>query len=204
MKNLNNTLNEITIAFKELNEILFENKLPEPVLVIQSRKAGMRNSMGWMTVGETWTDRETGQKFTEITICSETLNEKLNVVLEVLVHEMVHLKNKCNGIDDCSSSQYHNKNFKEAAEKALLICECRDEKYGYGFTRASDKLIEIFNCLSIDESAFSLASDEKVSVSKDYFMFNYKCDNCGITFKTKANLGEDTICLDCGGKINKY
>ena len=204
MRNLNDTLNEITKAFKQLNEYLFGNALPEPVLVIQSRKAGARNAMGWFTLGKNWTDRETGKSYHEITVCSETLNKPMVTVLEVLVHEMVHLENKIKGIVDCSAGQYHNKKFKEAAERALLICKA-SRKYGYGLTEPSEKLLKLFDVLSIDESAFNLAStDNSVEERKKYIMFTYVCDGCGIKFKTKANLAPNTQCGNCGGLINKY
>lgn len=202
MRNLNDTLNEITKAFKQLNEYLFGNELPEPVLVIQSRKAGARNAKGWFKLGKDWTDRETGISYHEITVCSETLNEPLTSVLEVLVHEMVHLENKINGIVDCSAGQYHNKKFKEAAENALLICRA-SRNYGYGITEPSEKLLKLFDVLAIDESAFNLASSEAMTDRKQYFMYSYQCDNCGIKFRTKANLADNTVCGTCGGLINK-
>lgn len=203
MKNLNDTLNEITKAFKQLNKLLFNNKLPEPVLVIQSKKAGSQNAMGWFTLGKIWTDRETGITYHEITVCSETLNKPMSTVLEVLVHEMVHLENKVNGIIDCTLGQFHNEKFKEAAERALLCCKV-SRRYGYGLTHASEKLLKLFDMLSIDESAFNLVvTDTEQIEKKRYFMFSYVCSGCGIKFKTKANLAANTVCGNCGGLINK-
>lgn len=203
MKNLNYTLNEITEAFKYLNEELFENKLPETVLVIQSKKAGSRKAMGWFTLGKNWTNMETGVTYHEITVCSETLNQPLSTILEVLVHEMVHLENKSKGIVDCDPGQFHNENFKIAAERALLVCTY-SKRYGYGYTRPSAKLKNIFEMLPIDKSAFNLAVDDTATTkSNNYFMYRYACDGCGIKFKTKANLAPNAICGTCGGQINK-
>ena len=200
--NVNDTLNELTDAFKYFNKYLFANRLPEPVLIIQSKRAGARNAMGWFTLGKNWVDRETGTRHHEITVCAETLNKPINTILAVLVHEMVHLDNKMREIADCSAGQYHNKNFKKAAESALLVCKYTP-KYGYGITEPSPQLQELFDLLPIDHDAFNLASaDEKFTPQKKYFMYSYRCSGCGITFKTRANLAPGTICGTCGGCIN--
>lgn len=180
MKNLNDTLTEIKKAFNELNEYLFNSELAEPILVIQAKKAsGRRNRntlLGWFTIGRVWIDKETGKTNSEITVCAESFNRPLDEILEVLVHEMVHLKNHTKGINDTDSSgRYHNKEFKKAAEEALLECEY-SKKYGYGLTKPTPKLSQLFSMLSIDETAFNLALEDEPELEHEVLkMFTYSC-----------------------------
>src|SRR4051812_40726923 len=39
-----------------------------------------------------------------------------------LLHEMVHMRNHAQGIVDCRSNQYHNKEFMQAAVAVGLVC----------------------------------------------------------------------------------
>ncbi|MCL2621794.1 MAG: SprT-like domain-containing protein, partial [Firmicutes bacterium] len=143
--NLDRTLKEIKLVFKQINKHMFANRLPEPVLVVQSSKRTKMNALGWFSFGKEWVNKETGERFHEITVCAETLLKPLNQILGVLVHEMVHLYNKINGIDDCSKTQYHNKHFKKTAETFLLeVNQKPDATYGYAFTKPTQKLIELF------------------------------------------------------------
>lgn len=202
--NLDRTLKEIKLAFVQINKHMFEGKLAEPVFVVQSSKRAKVNAMGWFTVGKDWVDKETGEWFHEITICAETLSQPLSAILEVLVHEMVHLYNSMNGIQDCSGSQYHNKKFKTAAEKCYL--ETNDPPhptYGYGFTKATQKLIDFFELIGIDDEAFNVALPPAPQIiPKEYKMFVYRCDLCGHTFKTSTDL-EGATHVDCGGGFVK-
>ena len=59
-----------------------------------------------------------------------------------MLHEMVHLWNMQNGVQDCSrGGAYHNKKFKEEAEKRDLQIE-HHATYGWTITTPTDKLIE--------------------------------------------------------------
>ena len=63
-------------------------------------------------------------------------------VVATMLHEMVHLWNLKNNIQDCSRGQtYHNKKFKEKAVEIGLNCEHHD-KYGWTITTASEKIID--------------------------------------------------------------
>ncbi|MCL1945075.1 MAG: SprT-like domain-containing protein [Firmicutes bacterium] len=200
--NVKDVCTELTIAFRTLNELLFQNKLVEPRIVTQPRKRP--NVNGWLTVDKPWVNTDTGKAYYEITISSQSFNESINDVLGILVHEMVHLSNAMEGIVDCARNQYHNIAFKEAAEAALLICE-KIPHYGYMFTQPSERLIKIFDLLPIHDDVFHLEYRNTVVKSKtmQYKMNCYVCDKCGIKFKTRANLALDAKCGDCNGSINK-
>lgn len=59
------------------------------------------------------------------------LQDLFEQVAETLLHEMVHLYNLQIGVQDTSrGGTYHNKKYKEAAEKHGLTVE-KDAKYGW-------------------------------------------------------------------------
>jgi len=63
-------------------------------------------------------------------------------VVATMIHEMTHLYNIQNDIQDCSrGGTYHNKKFKEEAEKHMIHIE-KDEKYGWTITSPTDELLE--------------------------------------------------------------
>lgn len=202
-RNLDKTLAEIKLVFIQLNKYMFNGELPEPVFVVQSSRRTKMNAMGWFTFGKIWIDKETGERFNEITICAETLTQPLHRILEVLVHEMVHLYNHTKGIVDCSASQYHNKKFKEAAERCLLkVNEIPHKTYGYAFTEPTQRLKDLLDMVGVDDSAFNVGMAETKPSTKEYSMYSYVCDKCGHKFKTSADL-VSAIHNDCGGTFQK-
>lgn len=67
----------------------------------------------------------------EINLCAEYLNRPFEETCGTLIHEMVHLQNLQDGVQDTSrSGTYHNKKFKETAEAHGLTVE-KGEKYGW-------------------------------------------------------------------------
>lgn len=77
--------------------------------------------------------------FYEINICAEHLARPFEQVAETLLHEMVHLYNLQIGVQDTSrGGTYHNKKYKEAAEKHGLTVE-KDAKYGWTKTSLNDE-----------------------------------------------------------------
>jgi len=201
-KNLDRTLNEIKRSFVVINKHLFEGSLPEPVLIVQASHRAKMGAMGWFTLGKLWVNKETGERFNEITICSETLTQPLNTILEVLVHEMVHLYCMVNNIQDCGRGGYHNKQFKKYAEKFLLKTnDVPDKRYGYGYTKPTQELIDFIEMIGIDEDAFNLGEVAPKVAAKRYPMHVYDC-KCGASFKTSALLAA-IKCGKCGEDFTK-
>ena len=130
------TISEITAflesAFDVLNEKYFESALPKCAITIQlSPKA-----YGHFTTKEVWQGGEEAARH-EINLGAENLNRPLVNTLATLVHEMVHFFCHINGIKDTSrSGVYHNKRFKEEAERRGLIIEY-DKKIGWSKTTPS-------------------------------------------------------------------
>lgn len=123
--------------FDMLNEEFFESALSRPTITIQSTP----KAYGHFSLrDDTWISKNGGSH--EINIGAGTLARPIESVIATLVHEMVHYYNYENGIQDCSrGNTYHNKRFKEAAEKHGLCVE-HSEKYGWSHTCPSDELLE--------------------------------------------------------------
>ncbi|MBP3308255.1 MAG: SprT-like family protein [Clostridia bacterium] len=131
--------------FNLLNERYFENALSKPVITIQSTP----KAYGHVSVCDRWISDGNGRK--ELNIGAGTLNRPIEEVVATMLHEMVHIYNMQNGIQDTSRGySYHNKRFKEEAEKRDLIID-HHERYGWTITKPTDSLIEFCIENELDE-----------------------------------------------------
>ena len=191
--------------FDLLNVEFFENELSRPTITIQSTP----RAYGHFSLREdTWVSKLGGTH--EINIRAGTLSRPIEEVVSTLLHEMVHYYNYERGIQDCSrGNTYHNRKFREEAERHGLIVEHSD-KYGWSHTSPSDLLLDFVleNDLSdilINRNEFSgfqmggtgthsgtpITPTAKKSSSRKYI-----CPCCGTSIRAtkKVNIG----CLDCG------
>lgn len=121
--------------YRQLNADKFNNELEEPVITIQSTP----RAYGHVTCGRVWKSKDC-QRY-ELNIGAGTLDRPIENVVSTLLHEMVHIYNLMNGIQDCSrGNTYHNKKFKDKAESVGLVID-HDTKYGWTITSPSDELI---------------------------------------------------------------
>ncbi len=82
-----------------------------------------------------WRMRKSGEReLSEVVVVAEHLDRPAADVFETLVHESAHAMNYQRGIDDCTTSQYHNQHFKRAAEQLGLAVE---QMKHYGFAKTS-------------------------------------------------------------------
>ena len=124
-------------AFDVLNKEYFENALARPIITIQTSP----RAYGHFTTREVWQDAQRKKAYHEINLGAERLDRPIANTIATLVHEMVHYYCQVNGIQDTSrGGTYHNKRFKEEAERRGLECY-RTEKYGWN-TRPTDRLVE--------------------------------------------------------------
>ena len=199
-------LSELYRAFDILNKKYFNSGLITPVITIQSNNR--KNHAGWFTPQKTWESKRTDPKvdgavvndlaaFHEINICAEGLSRASELIIETLLHEMVHYQNTVADIKDMSNNAKHNKRFKEAAEKVELICD-KDAKYGYGVTRPSEQLVAFIQAeIKPLEEAFEYyrVAIPKLIKPKVKSIFKYECPKCSLTAKGKE--GIKILCQEC-------
>ncbi len=133
-------IKELERYFVIFNKALYEGKLPVPVITIQT--AGRKvNNLGWFRA-VSW--RKNKASLPEINISAENLDRPVEMILETLIHEMVHFDNFVNEILDCSPGGYHNKKFKEGCDKVGLLCVKQKGRglAGTALSPALEKLIK--------------------------------------------------------------
>ena len=112
---LKNYQEMLEYAFEVFNEVYFGNSLPPIVICIMSSP----RTNGHYTVNREW--RVDQDRLHEINISAEYLDRPIENVMATLCHEMVHYYCALNSIaDTCQGGRYHNKRFKEEAEKRGL------------------------------------------------------------------------------------
>ena len=157
---------ELEMLFKKFNAHFFNSILLMPVITLSQR--GTKSAKGWCTEKKVWA--QTGgdadsERFYEINICPEYLNQPVEEICGVLLHEMVHLFDIMKGIQDCTSNgQYHNKHFKESAEEHGLKAE-KTERYGYAKTSLKSETVEFIN--QLDLTTFALYRNSVQEVPQD-------------------------------------
>ncbi|MFI9311227.1 hypothetical protein [Streptomyces triculaminicus] len=79
----------------------------------------------------------------EVFVTAESLADGPAKVFGYLVHEATHAANEARGVNDCSTSQYHNKHFRKTAEELGLIqrdvTEKWKKKYGFAGTELGEE-----------------------------------------------------------------
>jgi hypothetical protein len=109
-------INELYRSFDFFNEYFCQGKLNKPLITLQGDKSP-GTTYGWFGK-EFWKDnREEGElNIDELNLTAESLHRSPEGVLQTLLHEISHLKNAQEMVMDCTPNQYHNENFKTAAE----------------------------------------------------------------------------------------
>jgi hypothetical protein len=114
-----------------------------------------------------------------------------------LTHEFVHYVNFVRHIKDCSKNQYHNKKFKELAEKMLLIVE-QDVRRGYCITKESDEFKKMLIEFKPSPNAFKIFQDiqsKKKKKAKGRLLL-FIC-GCGQKIRASKNVGSNCDCRLC-------
>lgn len=188
-------------AFSTLNKEYFENALPKAIITIQSSP----KAYGHFSCQEIWQDGLKKSAYHEINIGAETLNRPIAETIATLIHEMVHFYCKESGIQDTSrGGTYHNKRFKEEAERRGLIITY-NEKIGFSITAPSPELKSFCtkqkwrNKLTICRSGNFGGKDPKPK--KPSSTRKYVCPCCGQSVRATKDL--NLICGDCQEPMQK-
>lgn len=103
-------IEELENLFSKFNARFFADKLEKPVITVSPDHT--RGAYGWCTGWKAWKAGEDEGHY-EINLCAEYLNRPFEETCGTLIHEMVHLQNLQDGVQDTSrSGTYHNKKFK--------------------------------------------------------------------------------------------
>ncbi len=207
---MSKTITKLEKLFDKLNENYFEGKLPRPIITVQSTP----KAYGHCTTKEIWraaapadseTEKPVDGKY-EINLGAEYINRPIANTAATLVHEMVHLYCLINEIaDTCQRGRYHNKTFKEEAEKRDLHIEY-DRTIGYSVTSPTEGLefnlkswgfIEGFklarlNPMSLISIGKATGTGAAAPRNKSH---KYVCPCCGQTVRSTSDL--NIICGIC-------
>ena len=135
MTEYNRVCGYLNKIFSMLNETYFEGALSKPVITIQSTP----KAYGHVTCGKVW--NSDGENRHELNIGAGTLSRPIEETVATMLHEMVHLWNIKQGVQDCSrGGAYHNKKFRDEATARDLDITHHD-RYGWTITKPTDKLI---------------------------------------------------------------
>jgi hypothetical protein len=187
-------LSTITKALESAHEIIkAETGAPRATLLVTRDLKGRK---GHFTPFTPWKNGE--ESFSEIAFNLEhfTTPEEL---LSTLLHEVAHSMNHMNGIEDCSSNQYHNKHFKTQAE-ALGLKTLEIKGKGHAATELTEFGAKRWNkALKILAGAFDLVALGGESAKKkgrNTNLIKAQCD-CENTIRLSRTVLE--IGVTCNG-----
>ena len=187
-------IEELESLFSKFNTRFFSGALEKPVISVSQDHT--RGSYGWCTLWKACQDGTESGEFYEINLCAEYLNRPFEETCSTLIHEMVHLKNLQDGVQDTSrSGTYHNKKFKKAAETTGALTVEKGSKYGWHITKLSPEG-EAF-VKSLGKNGFTLVRPKvprlKGSRKGGSSSRKYVCPDCGIIIRATKE-----ICVICG------
>ena len=187
-------IEELENLFSKFNARFFDGGLEKPVITVSPDHT--RGAYGWCTDWKAWKAGEDEGHY-EINLCAEYLNRPFEETCGTLIHEMVHLQNLQDGVQDTSrSGTYHNKKFKETAEAHGLTGE-KGEKYGWHKTTLSPEALEFVQ--SLGKQGFTLVRPRplglKGSSKGGSSSRKYVCPCCGAIIRATKEVR--VICADC-------
>lgn len=166
---------ELNKLFKLANEKFYDNELPTANILVQSSGA-RKNVLSWCTTKEIW--EIGGTDYYEIVLTAEYLNREFAEVATTLFHEMVHLYNLISDVKDTSGTEYHNKKFKDEAERRGLKIE-RANRIGWSVTTLADETKVWLENVDVDKRVFDAV--RKIPArprKKAQRTYTYTCHGC--------------------------
>lgn len=188
--------------YRILNERYFENALSTPIITIQTTP----NAYGHISTLKVW-KTPNGDHF-EINLSANYLSRPIEEIVATMLHEMVHQYNLERNVQDTSrGNTYHNKIFKEEAEKRDLIIT-KHPTAGWTITEPTEALIEF--CIERNLEEILMQKDIIGSGSQrpparpgtDHgenkpksSTRKYQCPQCKNSFRATKEI--HAICADC-------
>ena len=194
-------LSTITKALEQAHELIkAETGAPRATLLVTRDLKGRK---GHFTPYTPWQAGE--ESFSEIAFNLEHFTTPAEL-LSTLLHEVAHSMNHMNGVEDCSSNQYHNKHFKAQAEALGLKTE---EIKGKGY--ASTSLTELGakrwkKALTILTNAFDLTAlggEQAKKKGRNTNLLKAQCPCEQVIRASRGVIEAGVSCDMCGGKFNE-
>lgn len=134
---MSRAVGQLEKMYNTMNADFYGGALPVPIITVQSKPG----SWGHCTTAKVWKRKDGGAY--EMNIAAEVLDREIEEIIDTILHEMVHLYCRENGIKEVSrGGKYHNGKFKELAEKCGLLC-VKQGQYGWNTTaQGNDRLTE--------------------------------------------------------------
>lgn len=168
-KSLGILISHLEDLFRVFNERFYDGKLEKPIITISPDTT--KGAYGWCTGWKAWreTADDNAEGYYEINLCAEHLKRPFEKICETLLHEMVHLHNLWEGVGDTSrSGLYHNKKYKESAEKHGLTVT-RSPKYGWCMTDLTAEALSFIK--GLDQGQFGFYRMQKPKKKERGFIF---------------------------------
>lgn len=193
--------------FRALNAKYFDGALEEPIITIQSTP----RAYGHVTVAKSW--RRGLENRHELNIGAGTLDRPIEHIAATLLHEMCHLWNLQNGIQDCSRGcQYHNKKFRDTATARDLDISY-DSRIGWSITQPTEALCDFVIAQGWTDIAMTRiewgstprgagsgntagGATAKPTGGPNAHHRKYACPCCGNSVRATKEV--HILCIDCG------
>lgn len=186
--------------FDQFNNRFYDGQVQKPVIAVSPDTT--KGAYGWCTTWKAWKEKTENEEeqndalgYYEINLCAEHLARPFTEVCATLLHEMVHLWNLQNEVQDTSrGGTYHNKKFKQVAEEHGLIID-QHPKYGWTLTSLNEEAKEFIE--KMNEKGFGIYRSKlpKIKASKSSSSRKYVCPCCGLIIRATKEV--NVICGDC-------
>lgn len=207
-------VDELQRAFRGLNKVYFDGKLEDVIITIQADNR--KQAYAWISADKRWSNKANSW-YREINIVAEYLNRAPAEIIGSLLHEMCHLYNIQNGIQDCSrGGSYHNTAFRDTALSHGLTCD-HSKAYGWTVTHPNIETIAWVkdnvrpNCFRFQRAATWADGKPKKPADEDEEdngkpaktkrgktnIQRYVCPKCGFIIRTSKTADNRLICALC-------
>ena len=198
-------IDRLESLFSKFNAKFYGGELQKPIITVSPDTT--KGAFGWCTGWKAWKEADDQpadgmqQKedagYYEINMCAEHLSRPFEQIAETLLHEMAHLFNLQNGVQDTSRGGfYHNKKYQEAAEAHGLKVE-KTQKYGYSKTTLNDEAKAFVEAMQ--DKKFQLYRESPLKLSgaakSKQSSRKYVCPLCGTIIRATKEV--NVVCGDC-------